>query len=185
MKPSDELVKEHNAILGSLEVLSTICDAIEAGKTFNAYDVARLLDFLKVFADGCHHQKEELLLFPALEQSGIPREHGPIGVMLSEHDLGRKYIRGMAESLDAYSAGRSGAAVAIASNARAYINLLRAHIIKENTILFPMADKHLRADAQAELVAAFADLEEHKIGQGVHEQYHELLRELHDTYLIG
>ncbi|MEW6511986.1 MAG: hemerythrin domain-containing protein [Bacteroidota bacterium] len=183
MKPTDELIKEHHAILLSLEVLETMCGRIEAGEECNANDVARLLDFLKTFADGCHHQKEERHLFPAMEGAGVPRDRGPIGIMLSEHDLGRKHIRGMGESLAAWQAGRPEGARELVRDARAYINLLRAHIMKENTVLFPMADRFLSPETQQTIAAAFAALEEEEIGENVHEQYHELLHELHDTYL--
>lgn len=48
----------------------------------------QLLNFFRVFADLCHHGKEEQYLFPALEAAGIPRESGPAGVMLAEHAEG-------------------------------------------------------------------------------------------------
>ncbi len=71
-----------------------------------------------MFADQCHHGKEEDLLFPAMEAAGIPRESGPIGVMLEEHNIGRQYVRGMAEAVSGYRAGETQAGRAFAQNAK-------------------------------------------------------------------
>ena len=57
--------------------------------------VDHLLEFFTVFVDKCHHGKEEELLFPALEQIGVERDKGPIGVMLKEHQQGREYVQKM------------------------------------------------------------------------------------------
>jgi len=183
MTPTEELMSEHRAILAALDVLEAICHQIDEGESCAADDVARILDFLKTFADRCHHAKEENLLFPALEQAGVPNERGPIGVMLSEHTLGRKYIRGMSEALDGVRSQSVSAREALVANARAYINLLRAHIMKENEVLFPLADRRLSAEAMQKLSTAFARYEEEEIGRSEHERFHAMLRELHDQYL--
>ncbi|MEK9137361.1 MAG: hemerythrin domain-containing protein, partial [Bacteroidota bacterium] len=153
------------------------------GKVVDVRELARMLDFLKGFADGCHHGKEENILFPAMEKAGIPREHGPIGVMLGEHELGRKYIRGMGEALEREKAHDTSWASAFASSARAYRNLLTQHIEKENNILFPMADIHIAHDIQVRLSKEFEKLELERVGVGKHEEYHELLKSLKAAYL--
>ena len=48
-------------------------------------DLAGLLEFFTVFADGCHHVKEERILFPALEAAGLARERGSVGMLLDQH----------------------------------------------------------------------------------------------------
>jgi len=184
MKPTEELMEEHEAILGILDVLDEISSQIERHAPFNTDDVARIVDFLRRFADGCHHAKEEQHLFPALEQAGVPRENGPIGMMLSEHDLGRKHIAAIAAACEKCVRGEE-ASGEIASNARAYARLLRDHINKENRVLFPMAERFLSLEVQERLSGAFAHLEEVEIGRGVHERYHAMLHELQDEYLAS
>jgi hypothetical protein len=56
--------------------------------------------FFRNFADRCHHSKEEDELFPKMVEHGIPKEGGPIGVMLMEHDQGRAFVRGMSEAAE-------------------------------------------------------------------------------------
>jgi len=180
MNVTAELTHEHDAILVALEILERICRRIDDGGEFPAEDLSAILDFLRNFADGCHHAKEEQHLFPALNAAGLPAEGGPVGVMLAEHDLGRKYIREMAAALG--GDGSPASPGAFARSARAYANLLRAHIRKENTVLFPMAERFIPPATKARIGEAFARLEEEKTGKGVHDRYHAMLRDLGARY---
>lgn len=183
MKATEELRHEHDAILLMLTILDEICTNIERGGEPPLNDVGRILDFLKTFVDGCHHSKEEGHLFPVLESAGIPREHGPIGVMLTEHELGRKYVRAMVDAAARLRSGDKGASKDFVSEARAYGNLLRSHIAKENNVLFPLADQRIDDSTQSGLLRAFEKIETEKVGAGKHEEYHALLNELRAFYL--
>jgi hemerythrin-like domain-containing protein len=100
--------------------------------------------FIRLFADACHHGKEEDLLFPELEAAGLPRDRGPIAVMLYEHQQGRAYAGHMLDSLDGARQGDERARATLRNAARAYIQLIRNHIAKEDHILFGMADQVVR-----------------------------------------
>ena len=89
MNPIEELKVEHRAIETALDILSRISrDTEQRPATEVIRDAGRLIDFFKTFSDACHHGKEEEHLFPILEQMGVSRDGGPIGVMLIEHDMG-------------------------------------------------------------------------------------------------
>ncbi|HPA73070.1 MAG TPA: hemerythrin domain-containing protein [Spirochaetota bacterium] len=183
MKPIDILKEEHELILVMLRVLDAACSKIEAGESPDIARLYSIIDFIRNFADKCHHAKEENLLFPALEKAGIPREGGPVGVMLHEHVLGREYVRGMDEALGKMKAGDAKAAVHFIENARGYVTLLNAHINKENNALFMMAEQRLGPAEEKALMEGFERVEREEIGEGVHEKYHALLHELRDAYL--
>src|SRR5574341_1224355 len=131
-------------------------------------------------------KEEHALILEALEalerkiaqvERGFPREAGPIAVMLHEHDVGRAFVRGIAEA--ATSPAADPAPVRrIIENGRGFIQLLRAHIEKENTILFPMADNVLGPEDQAYLEKEFERFEAEETGAGVHEASLKLLEEL-------
>ncbi len=183
MKATEELRHEHDAILLMLEIMDRAAGRLEAGQEVPVADLEAMVDFLKTFADGCHHAKEEGYLFPAMENAGIPREHGPIGVMLSEHEIGRSYISRIAESIAAMRSGSNGFGAGFAKNARGYSNLLRMHIQKENMILFAIADQRLSTADDEAIAAGFEKIENEKVGAGKHEAYHALLRRLRDAYI--
>lgn len=142
-------------------------------------DIEDIIEFLKVFADKCHHGKEEDFLFPALEKVGIKNQNGPIGVMLAQHRQGRELIKQMQESIEDKIINKQ----AFANAASSYVNLLRNHIEKENTILFPMSDTKLPVSIQKRLLDDFENHEKNVIGEGKHEELHVLLEKFKKKYL--
>jgi hemerythrin-like domain-containing protein len=172
-----DLMNEHEAILSAIQILERMIAAMGNATTVDTKDIHDFIGFLKEFADKCHHGKEEGLLFPAMVGAGIPEKGGPIGVMLAEHAQGRKFIRDMEESI---STGVDRAKLAQAAGG--YASLLRSHIQKENTVLFPMAEKVLPETQLVELYEGFEEHEEKVIGQGRHEELHAMLKGLQDKY---
>jgi hemerythrin-like domain-containing protein len=183
MKPTEILKEEHQLILSMLQVIDTVCAKLESGEKVKPEHCADMIDFIRNFADKCHHAKEEKLLFPAMEKAGIGRENGPIGVMLAEHTAGRHFAKGMDEALAEMKTGDSVATSKFVQDATSYINLLDGHIIKENNVLFMMADERLSAKQQEELLKGFDRVEREEIGAGVHEKYHEVLHRLQGIYV--
>jgi len=143
----------------------------------------QLIEFFATFVDRCHHGKEEELLFPALEEVGVSKEGGPIGVMLKEHQLGRDAVAKMKATLVRYRDGDRKAAGDLVHHARAYIALLDQHIDKENNVLFVLADNNLSKEKQMELWEGFETIETQKIGPGKHEAFHKMIESLESIYL--
>jgi hemerythrin-like domain-containing protein len=183
MQSTESLKAEHRGIERMLRILDRVSDRLEAGEFVEGADLASIVEFIQVFADQCHHAKEEDLLFVALERVGIPRQGGPIGVMLHEHTMGRRYVQGMAQAATAYQAGDYSAGPRFAENARGYVALLRDHINKEDNVLYPIADARLGPEEDEALVEGFERIEEEQIGEGRHEEFHELLDRLEDIYV--
>jgi len=182
MKPTSELSQEHQAILEMIRILGLMAERLEAGAPVAAKDLEEAVEFIRVFADRCHHAKEEGHLFPEMERAGIPRGRGPIAVMLAEHDQGRKHAAAMAAALRGAGKGHKKARAAFAAAARGYGEILTRHIFKEDRILFPMADDKLSPDQQASLEECFAEVEKTVVGEGRHEEFHRLLERLAAAY---
>lgn len=183
MKSTDELMDEHRGIEVMLDVLDAVARKVATGKPADLGHLDGMMEFLSVFADKCHHGKEEEFLFPSLEAAGVPNEGGPIGVMLSEHRKGRECIAGMKQGVAALKSGEKKGSALFADNAAAYTELLRQHIQKEDTVLFVMAGRCLSDAQDEELFREFEKLEEERIGKGRHEQFHALLGDLRKIYL--
>jgi hemerythrin-like domain-containing protein len=178
-RPSLDLMREHEAIQIALNVIELMSERVRLDKGIDPEDVRDMIRFLRVFADECHHGKEELFLFPALEEIGVQKEGGPIGIMLAQHKRGRELVNQMALSLKSDSINKD-AFVESASN---YVSLLREHIEKENTLTFPFTDANLPESKQEELMSDFERLEKEVIGDGVHEELHTLLERFSLEYL--
>jgi hemerythrin-like domain-containing protein len=184
MQPIKDLKMEHEAVRLTLRILDKICQRIEKSEEIIGLGhLDRLLEFFKVFVDKCHHAKEEELLFPALENVGVSREGGPIGVLLHEHQQGREYVRSMNAALSQYTKGNREAAAEFVKTARKYINLLDQHIDKENGVLFPLAERHLSEQAQVKLWQGFELIETEEIGSGKHDEFHKMIENLEKEIL--
>ena len=130
------LVKEHDSILKMIKITQTILNTTDV-KTVKIDHVDQIIDFIINFADKYHHLKEEDVLFMELEKHGMPREGGPVGVMLYEHDEGRAYIKNAIDGISQLKKGDNSAFADIRTNLLNYCTLLTNHIAKENNILYP------------------------------------------------
>ncbi|MGC8735904.1 MAG: hemerythrin domain-containing protein [Dissulfurimicrobium sp.] len=113
MDAINDLKKEHEGIRLMLQVLQAVSRKLGRGERINAQHLGGIMEFLSIFVDKCHHGKEEEFLFPALEASGIPREGGPIGAMLAEHDQGRRIVSELRDAVKSYNSGDKSAADSI------------------------------------------------------------------------
>ena len=180
---TDILRHEHEAIVRMLDVSGVVAERLAAGTKIEPEILSQLLEFFHLFADRCHHGKEEELLFPLLERKGLLRAGGPIGVMLDEHTQGRAQMERMTAAAEAYRNGDANAGQRWASAMNRYAALLRQHIDKENHILFELADRLMTPAEQAEMVAAFERSEIEKMGAGTHQRLHALMDQLSATIL--
>jgi hemerythrin-like domain-containing protein len=174
MTPTETLKHEHQIILMVLQAAEREADKIDKTGRVDAPKVREFLEFFREFVDRCHHAKEERHLFVQL-QSAAPQTAGPVSVMLREHEEGRRKIAGVARALEGTDADSVAAAC---EGLRAYAELLRQHISKEDNVLYPMADQFLDADDQQALAEQFAMVESQELGEGVHEKYHQLAHDL-------
>lgn len=182
LKPTDILKNEHIEIKKALSILNVMVEKIESSEKVSIEDLEKIINFFRVFADKCHHGKEEKILFPSLEEAGIPRYGGPIGVMLMEHEEGRRYVKNMAENIENFRKEVDTTLDIFKDNAVNYVALLENHIWKEDNILFNSADQHIPSSKQREILHNFEELEEEEIGEE-HEKQLEVLRKLEETYL--
>jgi len=171
VKATEELMQEHRMIERVLSALERAAARLSKGQDVYLRFFAGTMVFIKNFADGCHHQKEEGILFPAMVENGLSRETGPVAVMLAEHEEGRRLTQKMRQSLERLQGCDDSARNELVQNALGYSKLLRQHIYKEDNILFPMADKVIPTDQQQQITEAFKLLEHDETGDDVHEKY--------------
>lgn len=151
LHPTRVLRDEHRLILAVSGALEALLEAA----TLDHVAIERCIRFVRLFADACHHGKEEGLLFPALEECGLPRESGPIAVMLHEHRRGREHVAAMVQALPGSRAGQADDQARLVHAGRAYVDLIRNHIFKEDKVLFEMADQLVAGPLRAGLCAAY------------------------------
>ena len=158
MNPIHQLMDDHELILQVLDKMEKSVQQVHTQEKLEREHWEYFIRFFRDFTDGIHHKKEEELLFPVLVKAGIPVEHGPIGCMLSEHDLGRSCIKQIENSLNRYQEGENTALKDLVEAAEEYLQLLRQHIMKENQVLFMMAERLLSISEKNRLGLQFQNL---------------------------
>jgi len=131
------------------------------------------LEYFKGYVDGCHNKKEENHLFPLVEQRGIPRGGGPLGVMLMEHDQSRDTLPRLLDVAGRYLTGDRDALDDLRIAFSEYSSLLKNHFWKENDILYPMARRVMTA-ADAEAVVKGIEDTEATVGPDTRAKYYAL-----------
>ncbi|HUL60202.1 MAG TPA: hemerythrin domain-containing protein [Anaeromyxobacteraceae bacterium] len=174
MDAIETLMTEHRLIEAVLDAMVGFADEIRRRNATDKEELGRFVAFLREFADGCHHGKEEDVLFAAMVANGFPKDGGPIAVMLHEHTQGRALIRALARKAEQAGDWSGEDRQAIADAAAAYGSLLHAHIHKEDAILYPMAEQHLPPEAMERVGEDCARFEAERTGSGEHERLHAL-----------
>lgn len=171
MKATEILIAEHRIVESVLTALEAATDRLEQKQSVRPGFFVEAAGFSKGFTDGCHHRKEEGVLFKALVSHGLSDTSGPVAMMLAEHDQGRKFTKAMRNAACELENGDVTAAQRVIENARGYIALLRQHIQKEDRILFPLSDQVIPAAEQDKVFEDFKDIESSVECEGLQEKY--------------
>ena len=87
---TSSLRNDHKLIEKVLSALDTTVSLLKDGKEIPQQILLPTIDFTQNFTHVCHHGKEEEGLFPALGQTGMPTQMGPIPKMIVEHKMTEK-----------------------------------------------------------------------------------------------
>lgn len=181
MLATEELREEHREIEIALTLFEIICDQVNMG-TKHFENFKQMVEFFQEFADKSHHREEEMLFFPALIFAGARKKTGLIDELLREHDIGRKYMREIANLVGQAKGGK----IVNIDMTRRYVKefsvLLREHIRKEDQILYPLGESLLSLEQQKNLYEEFEYMEG-QLSPGVHEHYRDILRRLKKNYM--
>lgn len=183
--PTAVLKSEHQVILRVLRVLEHLVVRADRGEGFEADSFKKCVEFFRFFADACHHAKEEDLFFPVLESRGIPRDGGPIGVMLEEHRQARAHTKDMGDALEAVEGGDADGEQRFRAAARRYLDLLNNHIYKEDNVLFNMGDHVMTDDDQQTLCGKFCEVGCRAFGGKKREELARMADELESRWQLG
>jgi len=176
------LMNEHRVIEQAIDALAAFTDEVQRGSDDRA-ELARFVRFIRGFADTWHHGKEEDILFQAMGRAGFPRDGGPVAVMLQEHDIGRAHVRELDRLAGSAAPWGDADRRAVAEQALGYASLLRAHIHKEDEILYPMAEARLPPELMAEVDAACEAFERRQPAADEHRELRRLADELSARHL--
>ena len=156
--PLHTLFGEHDIILGFLDKLEEVSKRAAEKTNINEDDpdVKLLREVAKSLVETeKHHSREEDALFPVLENRGIT---GPTRIMRMEHDelrAKKKELLALVQGTKPLTTPESG--IQLLDLASFITRVLREHIIKENSILYPSAFQELTGEEIWETIKEKSD----------------------------
>jgi hemerythrin-like domain-containing protein len=76
MRPTKILEEEHHYSQKVVAALAVLLETLEAGKELEKKTLREVVEFMRTFANKCHHGKDETHLLPALEKKGVAMGSG-------------------------------------------------------------------------------------------------------------
>ncbi len=146
--PIKRLMDEHANIKRLIGLAPYLTDRLrdepEAGRQL----IRDAVEFIGSYADRFHHAKEEDILFGFFDQSAAI-----FGVMRDDHVTARSHVTAIRAGLDDLDDDQ------VVTNLQSYVELLTAHIRKEDEVLYPWMDRNLTTRQVGELFARFAQVD--------------------------
>jgi len=153
--PTETLELEHRIIQKVVGGIGKILDKPDLEKTLDVDKLEKTIDFMRSYADKCHHGKEEELLFPALIDKGVPPLGCPIGALKGEHIRGRSFVGLLAEGTELLKKCNPNGWESVRKGLEGIATLYPNHIWKEDFLLFPMTEKVMNAKELSKLGEKF------------------------------
>jgi hemerythrin-like domain-containing protein len=151
METIDILCAEHRIIERALTALETGTWMLSVNEPLPAGFFSEMVDLITGFADACHHQKEEGVLFKAAGEMNDTQGNKMIAAMLHEHELARSYTNALRQATQRLLDGDKKASSDLINQSRHYTALLRNHIAMEDKFVFPYIAQILPSERIAEI----------------------------------
>ena len=137
MMPVGPLMIEHRLIERMIRVIGAELTRIEQKGKVNPEFVDVTVDFIRTYADNCHHGKEEKILFRDLKLKPLTSELERIlNELIEEHRKGREVVGQLVKAKEQYLRGESEAVSLIVQGMHWLVDFYPKHIEKEDRHFF-------------------------------------------------
>ena len=153
MMPIAPLMIEHRLIERMIRQIKMHVDRFRTNREADPTFIDVAIDFIRTYADGCHHGKEEDILFRELKKKSLSEEHARImKELMAEHILGRKSTKIVADAKERYIGGNAASLSEIIDALSLLADFYPRHIEKEDHHFFlPVMDYFTKEEQDAML----------------------------------
>ena len=182
MQPIGPLMIEHRLIERLLNLMARefqrIKDNMAVDPEFAFVDpvfIDTAVDFIRTYADRCHHGKEEDILFKDLAAKDLSPEHRrTMEELIKEHAWARETTASLVKAKDAYLLEKPGALDDLMEHLERLVDFYPRHIDKEDKHFFIPCMAYFSEAEQAELLARMHEFDRMLI----HEKYRGLVESM-------
>jgi hemerythrin-like domain-containing protein len=137
MMPIAPLMIEHRVIEKMIFLIEEAVPVIEDARTVDGWLIDTFVDFIRTYADRCHHGKEEEILFRDLERKRLVEEHRQImNELIEDHKWGRMKVSQLLKAKDDFLGGKQEALAEVITHLKDIATFYPKHIEKEDKHFF-------------------------------------------------
>ncbi|MBF0217311.1 MAG: hemerythrin domain-containing protein [Candidatus Omnitrophica bacterium] len=158
MKLAGLLMIEHRLIERMISVIDEEVDAIRAGKKADALFADTVVEFMRIYADKCHHGKEENVLFRELQRKKISAAHKrTMDELVTEHAAGREIVKGLALAGRYDGNRREGNLTGVIKGLERIVKFYPEHIEKEEKYFIVEVMNYFSGKEQDDMLNEFRE----------------------------
>ena len=172
-----DLKNDHSVIQQVVAGMSAVAELLDSGKQVDSSVLADLVQFLRVYAEQSHHEKEEQYLFPLLATKANVRTRRELESLEREHRSAKQLVGQLAKVAAVYVHNPAAVRYRVIDLLQQLTELYPAHIWKEDFLLFPLAQQSLSTTEQKDLQEKFENVER-EVGEDVHAGFEMLAKKL-------
>jgi hemerythrin-like domain-containing protein len=166
---------EHRVIERMITVLDRELNAIRTQGRAHPRTIDTATDFIRTYADRCHHGKEEDILFQRLEAKPLTNELAvAMTDLIRDHVHGREVTRGLVSANERYANGDESALPEIEAALAELIAFYPVHIEKEDHGFFKPCLEYFTDEEKAQMLSDFDEFDRRL----VHERYLAVVEQL-------
>lgn len=175
MMPVGPLMIEHRLIERMLKVFAGRIDRLQGNSNPDLAFIDDVVDFIRTYADQCHHGKEEDILFREILKKPLPIDLKSITKdLMDEHIQARGMVGALIKAKEDFVNGESTAMGRIVSLGRELIAFYPVHIEKEDKHYFIPCMEYFTPEEQAAMLHEFEEFER----QLIHKKYRHLVEKM-------
>jgi hemerythrin-like domain-containing protein len=174
MMPIGPLMIEHRLIEKMIDLMKRELSRVERERGANPLFIDGAVDFIRTYADRCHHGKEEDILFRDLKTKRLSESHiRTMDELVEEHVWGRKTTGRLVDANRKYAGGNQEAITEIISCLRALTDFYPRHIEKEDKHFFIPVMEYFTEEEKAAMLQEGYEFDRNLI----HERYKGLVNQ--------
>jgi hemerythrin-like domain-containing protein len=177
-KQAQTLIRdEHRSLAAVIHALQFLVRRMQEGKSANPELLGAILHYLTRFPERLHHPAEDRFLFAPLRAK--TREAAEeLDLLEQEHSQGLAREARLLEALNALNAGMPGAVDGFANAVEAYASFYWAHMMREENIILPLAERVLSEPEWQAAADAFAANSDPLFGGNTAQDFASLFRRI-------
>lgn len=178
MLPIGPLMWEHRLIERMIKLMKAEILAISETAKLDSNFINVTIDFLRTYADRCHHGKEEDILFRELARRNLSEtDKMTMNELTEEHRYARETVKHLVQTVDKYTSGIAESLREVSRVLEDLSEFYPRHIEKEDKRFFYPCMRYFTPAEQEDMLKGFWEFDRKMI----HDKYTKIVEGMEST----